>query len=426
MKNIFENSDFIPKVKLQRNSNVSFLKPFIVNSQVNSSLKYIIDAFNSSDSVEVGYTTIQKDGKIEKPSLKKKTIWLTGNSLRSHLSNETFFNYTCVTNASPDEIKMILSKSENDFQEIKPTGEIGSIEKYANLPEDIQNKFSFSISKVDQENNEMEITVNIHGTKIFISTLNKNIKFKLNNNKFREFTASIVEDAKGRDFSVNAIYLKLKNSDGENSDISDPVGGIHDISHKQIKLLHAPVMTYKANPSLIITTCELSSKYNKDKKINAELLSSIRSIVDDVKDDFKLFNKTFKNAINKESTPLFGFLNNMYISKMFNKMFPDLKVSIPHIGLPRYYDFIVGYLLHENDKNKLTEALEQNGFNKFEIREVLFVVDLTKWTKTEDENSLKDILNHQNDQSINKIYNYLKVFGKDLIFKNLAKKYLEV
>ena len=39
---------------------------------------------------------------------------------------------------------------------------------------------------------------------------------------------------------------------------------------------------------------------------------------------------------------------------------------------------------------------------------------------------LKDILNHQNDQSINKIYNYLKVFGKDLIFKNLAKKYLEV
>ena len=76
MKNIFENSDFIPKVKLQRNSNVSFLKPFIVNSQVNSSLKYIIDAFNSSDSVEVGYTTIQKDGKIEKKawlnSLKKK------------------------------------------------------------------------------------------------------------------------------------------------------------------------------------------------------------------------------------------------------------------------------------------------------------------------------------------------------------------
>ena len=116
--------------------------------------------------------------------------------------------------------------------------------------------------------------------------------FKLNNNKFREFTASIVEDAKGRDFSVNAIYLKLKNSDGENSEISDPVGGIHDISHKQIKLLHAPEMTYKANPSLIITTCELSSKYNKDKKINAELLSSIRSIIDDVKDDFKLFNKT--------------------------------------------------------------------------------------------------------------------------------------
>jgi hypothetical protein len=52
-------------------------------------------------------------------------------------------------------------------------------------------------------------------------------------------------------------------------------------------------------------------------------------------------------------------------------------------------------------------------------------VDLTKWTKSEDTDDLKNILNHQNDQSINKIYNYLKVFGKDLIFKNIAKKYLE-
>ena len=157
MKDIFENSDFIPKVKLQRNSNVSFLKPFLVNSQVNSALKYIIDAFNSSDSVEIGYTTIQKDGKLEKPSLKRKTLWLTGNSLRSHLSNETFFNYSCVTNASPDEIKMILNNSENDFEEIKPTGEIGNIEKYINLPETVQNKFAFNVSKVDQENNEKYI-----------------------------------------------------------------------------------------------------------------------------------------------------------------------------------------------------------------------------------------------------------------------------
>lgn len=425
MKNFFENKDFIPKVKLQRNSSVSFLKPFVVNSQINSALQYIIDAFNSSDSVEVGYTTIEKSGKLDNPSLKKKSIWLTGNSLRSHLSNETFFNYTCVTNATPDEIKMILSKSEKDFQEIKPHGEIGNIEKYSNLPERSDNKFVFYVSKIDEQNNEMEITVEVNNNKIFISTLNKNIKFKIGKNKLREFTASLVEDAKGRDFSVNAIYLKLKNSEGENTEIFDPVGGMHDISHKQIKLLHSPEMTFKANPSLIITICELSARYNKDKKINSELLSSIKNLIDDLDDDFKLFNKTFKNAINREATPLFSFLNNMYFTKMLDKMFPDLKITMPHIGLPRYYDFIIGYTLHENEKTKIVEVLEQNGFNKFEIREVLFVVDLTKWTKTESSELLQDILDHRNNQSISKIYNYLKVFGKDLIFKNLAKKYLE-
>lgn len=423
--NIFENSDFVPKVKLQRNSNISFLKPFIVNSQINSALQYVIDAFNNSDSVEIGYSTIEKDGKEEKPSLKRKTIWLTGNTLRKHLSNETFYNYVCVTNASPDEIKMILSKSKYDFQEIKPHGKIGQIEKYSKLPDSTENKLTFYVSKVDDQNNEMEITVNIENTKIFISTLNKNIKFLIDNNKNRKFTASIVEDAKGRDFSVNAIYLKLKNNDGENTEISDPVGGMHDISHRQIKMLHSPEMTFKTNPSLIITICEFSAKYNKDKKINSDILNSIRDLIEDLKNDYVLFNKTFRNIVNKESTPLHAFLNNMYSCKMLNKMFPNVKISVPHIGLPKYYDYVVAYLLHENDKDKITEVLETSGFNKFDIREVLFIVDLTKWVETNDDKLLNDLLNNQNNQSVNKIYNYLKVFGKDLIFKNLAKKYLE-
>ena len=424
--NIFENEDYMPKVKLQKNSNVAYLKPFIVNSQSNSVLQSIIDSFNNSDSVHVGYTTLKKDGEEEKPALKKKNLWLTGSSLRKHLSNETFFNYTCVTNATPDEIRMILTQSKYMFKEIKPKGEIGSIDNYNKLPEKVDDKYIFYVSKIDDGNREMEITASIDGNLIYLSTLNKNIKFKIGNNKIRKFTSSLVEDAKGRDFSVNGIYLKLKNLNGDNTEISDPVGGMHDIANRNIKLLHSPEMMFKTNPALIITFCELSAKFNEDKKINKEDLALIKDIIDNLKDYPKLFIKTLRNAINNTSTPLFNFLNNLYSTKMLEKIFPNLKISLPHMALPRYFDFVVGYLLHENDKEKVYESLKNLDINKFDLKEIEFTMDLTKWIRTQDESLLQNILNHQNNQSINKVYNYLKAFGKDVLFKHNAKKYFEM
>ena len=426
MSYIFENEDYMPKVKLQKNSNVAYLRPFIVNSHVNNALQPIIDIFNNSDSVNLGFTTLKKDGEEERPSLKKKSIWLTGNSLRKHLSNETFYNYSCVTNATPDEIKMILDQSNLGFEQIKPKDEIANIEKYKNLPEKVESKYFYYVNKVDEKNNEMEIAVSISDNIVFIATLNKNIKFKIGKNSLRKFTSLISEDAKGRDFSVNAIYLKLKNSNGENNDVSDPVGGMHDIANQKIRMLHSPEMTFKINPALVITFCELSAKYNKDKKIDKEDLLEIKSLMDSLKDKNDLYLKTLKNSINNNSTPIFGFLNNLYATGMLNKIFSDLKVSVPHIGLPRYYDFIIGYLLHENDKNKVLEKLQELNFNKFQIKEIDFTLDLTKWIQTEDENLLDYLLNHQNNQSMNKIYNYLKSFGKDVLFKNAAKKYLDM
>ena len=54
------------------------------------------------------------------------------------------------------------------------------------------------------------------------------------------------------------------------------------------------------------------------------------------------------------------------------------------------------------------------------------MIDSNILVQTEDENLLDYLLNHQNNQSMNKIYNYLKSFGKDVLFKNAAKKYLDM
>ena len=107
MEQIME--DIIPKIKLNKKSQSDILKPLTIDHENHPSLQRIVDAFENSDKVTLGYSTLEKDDSMSKPSLKKKLIYLTGASLRDHLFNKTFQKYELVTNSTPEEIRMILN-----------------------------------------------------------------------------------------------------------------------------------------------------------------------------------------------------------------------------------------------------------------------------------------------------------------------------
>jgi len=83
--------------------------------------KHIIDAFNSSNEVKLGYSTIQKGKGIVEPTMKRKNLYLTGGALRDHLKNKTFTSYDLTTEASPDEIRKILELPVADLEEVSTT-----------------------------------------------------------------------------------------------------------------------------------------------------------------------------------------------------------------------------------------------------------------------------------------------------------------
>ena len=110
----------ISKIRLKENERNGDFRPLVVSHLSNSAIKCIIDGFENSKEIDLGYSTIIKDKGMTKPTLKKKTIYLTGGSLRDHLKNKTFDTYDCSTDASPDEIRLILKSPYCNLVEVQP------------------------------------------------------------------------------------------------------------------------------------------------------------------------------------------------------------------------------------------------------------------------------------------------------------------
>lgn len=419
MEQIME--DVIPKIKLSKKNESEKLKPLLVDHENHPTLQPIIDAFDNSNEVTLGYSTIEKDGEETKPSLKKKLLYLTGSSLRDHLFNKTFQKYELVTNATPEETRMIMRFF--GFSEIKPIDK-EHIAKYVKLERATNNPNNFYVNKWDSHGNEMGFSVFVKGQKSQIDTLDKNDKYSLETTSLRKFTNSIYEDAETRDFSVNSMYLKLKNSNGDNTELFDPMRrGVHDIIHDEIHLVEDVEEKFKANPTLMFDLAELSARFCDNHKISEVNARDIKENYSKVKNLPRLFKKNFINAVNNEDVPTYYYLKNLFVSGLLFKLFPNLKITPPHIGLFDDYRFITAYLLQTNHDGLVFSTLTNLEWHKFEIKEVLFIKSLIEWAKTNDETMFKKILDHVTEIPITKAVKFMKIFDKEKEFKELLKKY---
>src|SRR5581483_9405535 len=116
-------------------------KPFIVDGENHTNLRVIVKAFLDSDKVALpgpdGYpqklTTLDPAKGATSPKLKKKTLYLVGGAVRDHLLNKTPKDYDLATDASPDEIRLILRSA--GFTETRPQGGKNAPKKYEKHPE---------------------------------------------------------------------------------------------------------------------------------------------------------------------------------------------------------------------------------------------------------------------------------------------------
>lgn len=432
-----EPNYIVSKVRLKDSDKGGEFRPFIIDYKSNPSLRTIVKAFANSGEIKVGYSTIIKGKGIQHPTLKRKSLYLTGGSLRDHLKNQTVVEYDCATDASPDEIRMILSTEAADLKEVKPLIEdIEILSKYKSLPEIEGKKKVFFASRWDSEGHEMEFTVMVDSQKIFISTFNKNTKNRMLIPKKRVFATTPEEDAQSRDLTINALYLALKNDEGENTELIDPLGGIFDLKNGKIVLISEREQPFEKDPYLPYRIANLSARYAFDKKIPADINEKIRNYDhSNYDEDKKVLKRYYISAVENINIPTQDYINNLIHSHLVKHIFPDCVIEHPTTDLTNNRILATGYILQKNMASHVANVLEKMGWSKHDVENITKFIKLAQFCRgnfinpsllydffakpfTMPNSTIKTFLQIMNCSEI-----YDKIFTHD--FTNVMRKYVD-
>lgn len=371
----------VSKVRLKDNDKSGEFRPFIVDYKSHPNLKSVIKAFTNSGEIKLGFSTIQKGKGIQHPTMKRKSLYLTGGSLRDHLKNQTVAEYDCVTDASPDEIRMILKSRVADLREVKPlSDDIQILSNYQNLEEMEGKKRVFFASRWDGDGEEMEFTVIIDGQKIYIGTFCFNSKNRMLTPKKRAFATSPEEDAHSRDLTINALYISLKNDDGENSELIDPLGGVFDLKNGKIALVSEKEKPFEKDPYLPYRIANLSARYAFNKKIPEDIIQKIKDYDhSNYEEDKKALKRYYLAAVENINIPTDSYINNLIQSHLIKQIFPDSVVEHPIEQLTNNKILVTAYVLQKNMPMKTAKMLEDMGWSKHDIENITKFMKLAQF-----------------------------------------------
>ena len=436
-----ENEDngvhhIVSKVRLKENDKNHEFRPLIVDYKSNPSLRGIVKAFTNSNQIKLGYSTVVKGKGIQEPTMKRKSLYLTGGSLRDHLKNQTVVEYDCATDASPDEIRMILSTNFADLVEVKPkTHDLEILAHYKKLPDGENKKRIFYASRWDSEQKEMEFTAEIDGQKTFIATFNLNPKNRMLTPKKRMFATTPEEDSQNRDLTINALYLNLKNDEGENAELLDPQGGVFDLKNGKIVLITEKESPFDKDPYLPYRIAYTAARYASDKKIPPSILTKIHNFEHEHHEDKMLLKRYYIAAIENINVATDAYIDNLINSHLIKKIFPDCVITHPVADLPNNKILATAYILQENLGSKIAQVLEMRGWSKIDIENIVKFAKLARFCENNYLNPslIYDFFSKPFSMPNSYIKNFLqvikcpelydKVFMHD--FSKIMKKYVE-
>lgn len=370
-------TSIISKIKLQKGSRE--FAPFTVNKNSHANLRYIIQAFAESPNIGVGYTTIDKSkGEIE-PQLKKKNLYLTGGAVRDHLKGKTPRNYDLVTDATPSEIEMILSKSEQGFIKTQPKVPTPpqKNKNYQNLPVAEGQEKIFYPCRWDNSGKELEICVEIKSEKFYLATLSKTPKSRNVTPSEGVAATSIEEDAANRDFTVNALYIPLNNSDGDNVDLLDPVGGAHDLKKGALVPVNGELEDrLKEDPNTGFRYAKFNSRFNGNSNLPKKHIDMIAKHSQPYNFDAKVAKDEYVNGLEHPDSNPRNFMRNLDYTNLLGMVFPGLDFSTENLPSNFMGDrwLSTAWILRNNNPHHVKQVLVNSGWTQQEASDIAHLV----------------------------------------------------
>jgi tRNA nucleotidyltransferase/poly(A) polymerase len=373
------------RIKLQKKEGSREFGPFTVNKTSHPNLRLLIKAFENSDKVGVGYTTIEKNkGEVE-PQLKKKVLYLVGGAVRDHLKGKTPRNYDLVTDATTSEIRMILGNDENDFTETKPreSGYASDV-RYAKLPNPGTKNKVFYASRWDKQGKELEMTIEINGEKFELATMSKNAKSRRVMPEKGESASSVEEDADGRDFTINSLYIPLTTSDGDNNELIDPHGGAHHLKSGEV----VPVGDkfddrLSEDPSTALRYTKMVSKYGDPDKIPDKHKECIARHKDLLNVPPEHIHKEFLAGLENPDGDPRKYLKMFKNLGLLGKIYPgsDFDEEDMPEGLRGDRWMASAWVMKDRKADEIKKILIDNGWSKQEANDIAYLVQLYQWAQ---------------------------------------------
>jgi tRNA nucleotidyltransferase/poly(A) polymerase len=218
-----KNNNFKPFVVADDSRNPDFPK--------NKNLAPIIRAFKDSKKVRV-YDSISRDGEPKAHTLGAKALFMVGGAVRDHLKGKTPKDIDLATDATPDEIRMILADA--GFTELKKGRSIHD------LPPDVDRARFFYVKGQDNNGNDFVFGVKVNGQEFELATFRKDSHSSDGRRPNEMSFGSHYDDAARRDLTFNSMYIALTNDNGPNSKLTDFHGGIHDLQNGNVKFVGNP------------------------------------------------------------------------------------------------------------------------------------------------------------------------------------------
>ena len=200
---------------------------------------------------------------------------------------------------------------------------------------------------INQEIYDIDFVINID-INLFFENINKknikinatNIKYKtisiiLNNKEYQitsfrkdlisfgrsafvDFTHTLYEDAKRRDFTINALYLD------EKGNLIDPFGGYKDIVNKKLRFIGDPICRIDEDHLRILRFCRFCGSFpiiDIDKNLKEKIIKKAKKI--SILSNMRIRNELYKILMAKNFELCLSMLVELeldkYILKKFNK-----------------------------------------------------------------------------------------------------------
>ena len=330
-------------------------KSFVFLSRESDALKSIKDLRHLKNLEEVKsiFSVLENQDKGNK-------LMFVGGCVRKLLKKELVNDIDIATNLSPDELKNILRENNINFIETGIT--------------------------------HGTITVVINKIKFEITTLRKDVSTDGRHANV-EFISDWEEDAKRRDFTINAIYSDLK------GEIYDPLGGLKDLENKIVKFIGDPNERIREDYLRILRYFRFYTQYNNHqhdikivqaikkglngiRKISKERILDEFSKILNLKNFYELFNNEFSCSVILTIFPQlkhydrFSAIQNIP-NKIINRLNVPLILSILLIDNSDNCEFFLFKFKFSNrDKKKILFLL--NKFKKINVKELLDEKKLVK------------------------------------------------